>query len=312
MSDFPPSQPDPIAWQNEQIAALWATVRAMAGANNLESAVATGPNGFTVYDPDTGGRAQFFRGRIRFWDDYDTNPDQYGEILVDPGAGINYLRLFPPHSDGTGAENSITIQGRRDGAAGNVWVYTDGQLLLDADGLAFITAATTTISATGSLNLGGDVINLNATEIHPYGMPYTGGGTPIVMEVSGGAPVMKLSSSAAKFKQDIETYEVDPETVLAIRTVLFRDRSAVEERGDDAPQLVGVIADELHDLGLTHFVDYDEAGEVRGARYDRIWIALLSLAKHEHTKRLNLEAENAALKSTLADLTARLEALEAR
>lgn len=297
------SSAEGMDWINERFARLEATVTAILGANGAESLVITGPNGITAYDPETGGRANISRGSIWLWDDYDANPENAGQIYCDPGAGINYLRMFPPYEDGEGIENSVTIQGRTPGVGGSVWVYSDNQIMMRvqlSDG-----------TKTGGMHLGADFIEIDANEIRPYNMTSTGGGTPVVMEVVGGNPVLKLSSSAARFKTDIETYEVDPEVALQIRTVLFRDREAVERDGDDAPYLPGVIADELHALGLTHFVQYDETGEVKGVFYDRLWMVVLSLAKHEHAKRVELEAKVQTQAEQIADLTSRLEALEA-
>lgn len=301
---------------------------ATRGANDFESAV-IGADGITVKDggairlldgngivstllelgflfqgdPLSGAAVQLSNGQILMWGDLYGNPDNYGRLMTDPG-DVNVTRWFPPFSDGTGNENSITIQGRRPGQSGNLWAYSDGSMTLRVQDDAG--------TKIGSLNLAADVINLEANQLRPYGLDFTGGGTPLVMEVVGGAPVIKLSSSALKLKQDVETYDVDPELALQIRSVLFRDRSAVQEKGDDAPFIVGVIADELDELGLTYFVDYDEDGEVRGARYDRIWIALLSLAKHEHAERLALQERVDEQDTLIATLTARLDALEAQ
>ena len=268
-------------------------IRSLSGSNKLESATITGPEGFNAYDPESGTRIQLARAFLQFVTD--SAPNAGSNLSSLEGEAI--LQAWA-RSGTIFGETALRLVGKGESTSGAAILRTDGDVFIQSSNPE--TGATT-----GSINLIASQVNIEADQICPYGMTYTGAGTPIVMEVVGGAPVMKLSSSAAKFKQDVETYEVDPETVLAIRTVLFRDRSAVEERGDDAPKIVGVIADELHDLGLTHFVDYDENGEVRGARYDRIWIALLSLAKHEHAARLDLEAK-------VADLTARLEALEAK
>ena len=278
-------------------------IRDMRGSNSAESIVVTGTEGFTTESPSTSTRVRLANAALTFWHDVVNFPTQFGRLAM--AAGERSFFLYPPYAEGHRHANSLIISGRDEGTPGNAQLASDGYVRLqvkDADGDP--TGSLIGIAETISLDASGDLI-LDATRIMPYGLDTTGAGTPLVVDFPDGFPVLKLSSSALKFKQDVEDYDVDPEVALQIRTVLFRERAAVAERGDDAPQLVGVIADELHDLGLTHFVDYDQDGEVRGARYDRIWIALLSLAKHEHAKRLDLE-------SKVADLTARLEALEAK
>lgn len=287
------SKPDPMQAFNDRLSRIEEALRAAASANGLESAVITGPEGLKAFDPESGSRIQLARAFLQFVTD--SAPGAGGSLSS--LNGDTTLQAWA-RSGTLFGETAVQLVGKSDTAPGLAVLRTDGDV-------SIVSSDPETGEKTGTVSLYASTVTLNADQIRPYGMGTTGGGTPIVMEVVAGAPVMKLSSSAAKFKQDVETYEVDPETVLAIRTVLFRDRSAVEERGDDAPQLVGVIADELDELGLTYFVDYDEAGEVRGARYDRIWIALLSLAKYEHAARVALEAK-------VADLTARLEALEAK
>lgn len=104
-------------------------------------------------------------------------------------------------------------------------------------------------------------------------------------------------TSAAKYKQDIKPAEVDPDAVLAIEPVTFRDKASAEKDGDAAKTNFGVIADQLHELGLGELlVTYNEAGEVEAAKYDRIGLALLPVLKRQQAQ--------------IDALTARLDALE--
>ena len=277
-------------------------MRDVRGSNNLESAVATGSKGLVVYDPNTGGRAQFFQGRIRFWDDFDTSPDQYGEILVDPGAGINYMRLFPPHSSGTGAENSVTVQGRRPGQTGNVWVYTDGQLVLDADGPAFLSGSSVNIDGTTSLT--GPSVTIDTPQLPIYSLPTTSATANMALTTVAGQWTLALVTSSRRYKTNIEPVDLDPASVLAVEMVKYNDLIDMGVEGFPAPDRYGVIAEQAHEH-VPEFVPLDEDGEPHAFDYDRFGVVGHQVVLKDH------EARIAELEALVAALTLRLDALEA-
>lgn len=91
--------------------------------------------------------------------------------------------------------------------------------------------------------------------------------------------------SSRRFKSDIQSAEVDTEAALAIRIVTFRYYDAIQRYGDAAAVEWGVIAEELHDLGLTWLVDYDEDGLPFSVRKDQIIFAFIPLIQ-DHERRL--------------------------
>jgi hypothetical protein len=65
-------------------------------------------------------------------------------------------------------------------------------------------------------------------------------------------------TSSARFKRDIRSADIPRATLRQLRVVFFRYIADVAA-GDDLPQ-IGLIAEEVHELGLTWLVDYDAEG----------------------------------------------------
>ncbi|WP_341935510.1 tail fiber domain-containing protein [Microbacterium sp. LWO14-1.2] len=106
------------------------------------------------------------------------------------------------------------------------------------------------------------------------------------------------SPSARRFKKDISDHAYSVRDLLGIRLRTYRLRAAVFGEGwEDAPVEVGVIAEELIDAGLSEFVHFDANGEPETVHYERL--ALVAIGALQE------------LATTVADLTARVEALEA-
>ncbi|MGN6037259.1 hypothetical protein ACP6NG_17965 [Brevibacterium casei] len=58
---------------------------------------------------------------------------------------------------------------------------------------------------------------------------------------------------------------------------------------DPLERIPGVIAEDLHDAGLSMFVDYDEDGLPDGVKYDRIGVALIAVLKEQNKRIEQLE-----------------------
>lgn len=105
-----------------------------------------------------------------------------------------------------------------------------------------------------------------------------------------------FSSSTRTVKQDIAPADLDAETLLNLQIVSFRYIAAVQQLGEDAATEIGLIAEDVADLGLEWLVIRDADGAPQGIHYDLIGLAALAAAQH-------------ALQYTAA-LAARVEALE--
>lgn len=141
--------------------------------------------------------------------------------------------------------------------------------------------------ATGDVNVSGDIFYAADT------------GTGDIAYFSGNKIVKGTSS--ARYKQQIQEMPVLDE-ILTMPLKTFKYNSEVERDGDDAPKLYGYIAEELHDLGLTDFVTYEEQedGTVlpNGVRQISILTALHRIVQEQD--------------KTIKDLNTRIEALEAK
>ena len=102
------------------------------------------------------------------------------------------------------------------------------------------------------------------------------------------------STSSRKYKRDIQNATFGLSDVLALRPVTYKGKS----EADGETVFGGLIAEEVHDAGLTHFVQYAEDGTPDALAYGNM-VALCIKAIQE------LKAEN-------DDLKARLTALEAK
>ncbi len=117
------------------------------------------------------------------------------------------------------------------------------------------------------------------------------------------------STSARKYKLSIENQYNDSDEQLEhskailnlpIRTwfdkveseILAKELREDRKLSDDTYKLdryVGLIAEEVENLGLKEFVTYDDKGEVEGIAYDRLWIHLIPVIKEQQLRIKKLE-----------------------
>lgn len=150
---------------------------------------------------------------------------------------------------------------------------------------------------------GGDVIIGNATSSTNLILGSTGG-TPIAQifykwaytsSIGNSKPLsiastglVGYSGSSKDFKQDIEDLIIDTANVLAVTPKKFRYKVDVERLGDEAEISYGFIAEDLDDLGLDPFVDYDDSGKPVGIDYPKYVVALQAVIKDQNAKILSL------------------------
>jgi hypothetical protein len=103
------------------------------------------------------------------------------------------------------------------------------------------------------------------------------------------AGVFGYASSSRTKKQNIMPAEINVNSVLSVEPKLFRYIKAVEQFGDDAPIELGMIAEDLHDAGLTHFVDYGPDGSVQGIHYSTYVVALQAVVRDQAARLAEIE-----------------------
>lgn len=162
---------------------------------------------------------------------------------------------------------------------------------------------------TGAVSAGGEVSGnhatfpggVNSVDVYNRLLTYGGGYKNQYIHTDGN---MGYVPSSRQFKQDIEEWKFDPSVVSYLRVVTFRYIDAVANLGDEAEQELGLIAEELFELGYHWLVDYQVRytaegarvpvpfqGEVEatpfGVKYERVCLILLSWAQ---SIELRLEA----------------------
>jgi hypothetical protein len=153
-------------------------------------------------------------------------------------------------------------------------------------------------SDSGFLSSGPLGVTGNLTYVAP-----TGTGTTFPLYWNSTSNLVYRLSSSQRYKSNIQDAEFDYEALLEAKVRTFKNKQDIEEVGEDAAEVTyGYIAEELHDLGLTDFVVY-ENDENGNPRPESVNYMSMALASHAMIKR-----QDAQLKS----LEARLSALESR
>ena len=159
------------------------------------------------------------------------------------------------------------------------------------------------VLASGTLNVQVDATNLGDVRFlldgqfgsspiftpHGRANPVTTGFVAAYINTDGR---IGASASSRRYKKEIRAWSPDKQAILAMQLVTFRYKAAIYGSAD-APVEAGLIAEDLHNLGLEWLVFYDPEGLPQGVHYDRIALALLPIVQ-DHEARL------AALEGTVA------------
>lgn len=88
-------------------------------------------------------------------------------------------------------------------------------------------------------------------------------------------------TSSEKYKTDIIDHELD-DRILQLQPRQFKYKIDIENMGDKATEVVGLIAEEVHELGLSGLVFYDIDGNIESVHYDRLPVYMLPIIqRHE-------------------------------
>jgi hypothetical protein len=97
-------------------------------------------------------------------------------------------------------------------------------------------------------------------------------------------------ASSIKVKEEINLAEFSTDSIFSIEPKTFKFKVDIEEFGrENAITTVGFIAEEMHDSGLTYFVDYGKNGEVEGISYSRYVVALQAAVRNLNNRVKELE-----------------------
>jgi hypothetical protein len=100
--------------------------------------------------------------------------------------------------------------------------------------------------------------------------------------------VFGIGSSSERFKKNIVDADIDVDSVLNIKVREFEYKP--EFADGDTSKHVGVIAEELVDLGLEQFVFFNEDGQPDGVAYEKLAVALIPLIQDQNARLNSFEA----------------------
>src|SRR5690606_4604220 len=137
----------------------------------------------------------------------------------------------------------------------------------------------------------------------------------------GSNGTLARSTSARRYKVAIDTVEeekalrlldIDPRSWFdrgdAERYATYLERCAAygptpnpEVLTTIAPikRVMGLVAEEVEDAGLSEYVVYDEEGQVQGLSYERLWTLLIPLVRDQRGRIEILEQDLAALRGEM-------------
>ena len=108
----------------------------------------------------------------------------------------------------------------------------------------------------------------------------TGGGANAIFAIDG---TLQRSTSSLKYKTDVRNYDKGLAEVMSMRPVYYKCKN------DGETQFAGLIAEEVHELGLTEFVQYAEDGSPDALSYGNM-IALAFKAIQELSAKVDAQA----------------------
>lgn len=104
-----------------------------------------------------------------------------------------------------------------------------------------------------------------------------------------------IDPSARRFKRDIREHGYTLAQLQAIELVTYRLIEAVNEQGDEADILVGVIAEQLVEIGLGEFVVLDSEGAPLTVDYARLALVAIGALQEVAGRLDSIEARVKAL-----------------
>lgn len=282
------------------------TVQNGGGINVEDGGRIVARDGFiTSVDTTTNGSARMQNASFYLIPDSD-DLSRFGYMQIEAGEDAgNNLWMGPPRDSSEPNTTRFTMRGRGGGFGGAAWLLADDLISIrcrDGGG-----------NPSGRIYASAQRIDLSSGDLRLYELPTTSASANLRLNIdAGGIPRVYYNTSSRRFKTAIDDAVIDPAEVAQVRVRTWQDIAELERDPDTKQRHVGAIAEELWQFPtLRQFVELDLDGEPVALKYDRMWALALVAARAVAERVTKLEAENAALKSQLADVLARLDALEA-
>ena len=186
---------------------------------------------------------------------------------------------------------------------------TEAQCRIAATGgttpkLTFVTADTlqVQIDSTGRMIIGSPTVNTSiANSLVAAGRIQSDGTASITTSssanvfISSSTGLLSRSTSSSRYKKDIADATWGLADVLKLKPKTFKSNATGEDADDNT--YGGFIAEDVHDIGLTNFVEYNSKDQPDAIHYGNM-VSLLTKAIQElNTKITTLETKVAALEA---------------
>jgi hypothetical protein len=226
-------------------------------------------------------------------------PGTYTKVTTDfkgrVTAGTTLAATDIPNLDSakitTGNFASSRITGNFDASRIDSGTFADARIPnLDASKITAGTitrpVSTTTVTTSGLITSNSGITELGGAGIStPSGNILAGGtynqtNTGRAMFVASNG-LYGIGASSRRFKENIVDADFDTRAVLDIQVRKFNYKKSFD---DAMPEDIGVIAEELEELGLTDFIYFDAEGVPDGVAYEKLALALIPVLKKQQAQ----------------------------
>jgi hypothetical protein len=113
-----------------------------------------------------------------------------------------------------------------------------------------------------------------------FSTPISGGRTVLV----NSNQTLGTSTSSIRFKEDIKPLPYEVGDILKLAPILFRYRADHVEADSDRPLEVGLIAENLADLGFEEIIYRGKDGKPDGIAYEKLAVLVLKVCQDQQTQ----------------------------
>jgi len=98
-------------------------------------------------------------------------------------------------------------------------------------------------------------------------------------------------TSSQRYKLNIQDVSKKVcEKILSVSPVTWDDKAEVAEKKPNRKRYGGLIAEDVHDAGLTDYVEYNDKGEPEAVSYQTLWTLLIPVIKEQNMRIKELES----------------------
>jgi len=199
------------------------------------------------------------------------------KVVIAPNAylGSDAIALYGASSVAgylyTANTSNLTV-----GAVSSLKLYANSGIALQGSD---VTISPAVGGSGGNLTVTGDT---HSGDVYVTNVPTTGSAANTYM---GPAGRLFTSTSSRRFKKNIKSAELDLAPLMKVLVRTFNRKDAEDNGHPENHLYLGLIAEELHKLGLTWWVVYDVKGKPYSVDWNNV-VAYLIRGHQDHEKRL--------------------------